>query len=125
VFDFESPSISVTKGPDVAGCVAGALVDLLDGANEAFDSVDGTSTPGRVLEAVASLSVAPTAETFWRAWADAGFHDGDPARVLVAHKVLADDAFEPNDQASEAAPLGAVGLVRHGLLLNRFSEDWW
>jgi hypothetical protein len=125
VHDLEHPSISATLGPDVAGCMAGALFDLLDPANETIDTVDGTSTLDHVFRAADAVAVAPTASTFLQAWVNAGYDAPGITRVFAGNGVLADDAYEPNDSADETAALGAVGVLRQDLVLNRFNEDWF
>ena len=125
VYDLETPTITAAKGSDVTGRVAGALHDLLDGANETIDTVDGTSAQARVLQIVDSFTVTPTAATFLQAWVDAGYDAGAITRVFVGNGVLADDAGEPNDSRTEASPLGGVGVRHAGALLNRFNEDWY
>ncbi len=125
VHDMEDPTITVPRGPDVAGCVAAALYDLLDAANEVVDAVDGTSAPERVLELVDGFTVCPTASTFLQAWVDAGYDAAAITRLFVGAGALTDDAFEPNDDRTEAPQLGAVGLRRSSIVLNRFNEDWF
>ncbi len=125
VYDLESPKITVAKGPDVAGCMAGALHDLLDPANETIDPVDGGVAQDRVFRIVDTFTDAPKAATFLQAWVDAGYDAAGITRVFVGNGVLADDPLEPNDSLDEAAALGAVGVVRRNLVLNRFNEDWF
>ncbi len=125
VVGLETPPVTVTKGPDVAGCVAGALYDLLDPANETFDTYDGTSATDRVFRATDSLTSAPTSDSFLQAWVDAGYDAQAITRIFIGSGLLADDAFEPNDSAVEAKPLGNVGFLTTGLVLNRFDEDWF
>ncbi len=125
VYDLENPSITVTKGPDVAGCMAAALFDLIDGANETIDVVDGTSNTDRVLRAADSLAVAPNSSTFLQAWATAGYDASGITRAFVGNGALDDDTAEPNDDRDESLSLGAVGVKRTGLVLNRFNEDWF
>jgi hypothetical protein len=125
VQDVEHPTVTVAKGPDVAGCVAGALYDLVDSANETGDPIDGTLTADRPFHVADSLTAAPTAATFLQAWVDAGFDAPGVTRVFIANGALVDDEFEPNDTSSEAATLGTVPFVHPGLVLNRFNEDWF
>jgi len=125
VHDLESPTLAAPPGPDVAGRVAAALVDLLDPANETIDSVDGSSDPGRVFRIADAFSVAPTMATFEQAWIDAGYDSTGLARVLIGDGVTPDDASEPNDSAGEAAAFGPLGVKRSGFVLNRFNEDWF
>jgi hypothetical protein len=125
VYDLENPTITVSSGPDVAGCVAAGLTDLLDGANETVDPVNGTTLPEQVLQVVDGFLACPTASTFLQAWTDAGFDAQGITRIFVGDGVLSDDTFEPNDAWNEARPLGPVGLRRSGLVLNRFNEDWF
>jgi hypothetical protein len=124
-YDLEHPTITVAKGPDVAGCVAGALHDLVDPADETTDLVDGSAAPGRTFALVDAFAVAPTASTFLQAWVDAGYDGHAITRAFVANGALADDALEPNDAADETASLGAVGFPPRALVLNRFDEDWF
>lgn len=125
VYDLESPAITVTKGPDVAGCVAGALFDLIDGANEPIDRTDGTSTSDRFFLITDAQTVAPTASTFLQAWVGAGYDAPGITRILIGNRVMADDAAEPNDDAAEATALGTVGVVRTNFQLSPFNEDWF
>lgn len=125
VHDLESPAITVVKGANVSGCVAGALYDLVDAANETGDVVDGTAASDHVFRAVAALSVAPTTTKFLQSWVDAGYDAVAITRAFVANKVLTDDPFEPNDARTEAASLGTAGVKRQFVVLNRFNEDWY
>jgi hypothetical protein len=125
VHDLEHPTITVAKGSDVAGCMAGALFDLLDPANETTDPIDGTSSLDRVLRAADAIPVAPTAATFLQAWVDAGYDAVGITRIFTANGVLVDDASEPNDSSDETAALGPVGFLPKTLVLNRFNEDWF
>jgi hypothetical protein len=124
VHDLESPTVTVVKGPDVAGCAAGAIFDLLDPANETGDTVDGTLTPDRVLTVTETFTVAPKLNTFLQAWADASYDSSGITRVFIANRVLADDAFEPNDDRTEAPSAGLAGFLPKTLVLNRFNDDW-
>jgi hypothetical protein len=125
VYSFETPPDTAPKGPDVADCMAGALCDLADSANETIDAVDGTLTPERPLQVADAITVAPTAATFLQRWVDAGHGGSGITRVFVGNGALADDPSEPNDDATESAPLGAAGVKRSGLVLNRFNQDWF
>jgi hypothetical protein len=125
VHDLESPTITVTKGPDVAACVAGSLYDLIDSANETSDAVDGTLTSDRVFQIVDGFTVAPTASTFLQAWVDAGYGPAPITRTFIGNGALVDDTSEPNDDRTETSALGTVGVKRTGLILNRFNEDWF
>jgi hypothetical protein len=124
-YDLETPTITVPRGADVAGCAAGALYDLVDSANEPRDAVDGTLTTDRPFRAAASMSVAPRPTTFIQGWYDAGYDPIGITRAFIANQVLVDDSFEPNDDRTEAPSLGVVGLLRTGLVLTRFNEDWF
>ena len=124
-YSFETPPGTFPTGPDVADCMAGSLYDLLDSANETIDAVDGTLTPDRPFLVADAITVAPTAATFLQRWVDAGYGGSGITRVFVGNGALLDDASEPNDDRTEAASLGAVGVKRSGLLLNRFNQDWF
>jgi hypothetical protein len=124
-YDLEAPSISVTKGPDVAGCVAAGLFDLVDPANETSDRVDGVATSGRVVQVVGAMGVAPTVSLFVQAWTDAGFDSAGLARALIGAGALRDDTSEPNDDLGELNVLGSIGVRRSNQVLNRFNEDWY
>jgi hypothetical protein len=124
--DLETPTLFSPLGPDVAGWIAGLLNDLADPANETLDRVDGTgAASANVFLAVDSLAAAPTASTFYSAWIAAGFDAPGITRLYVADGLIADDAFEPNDDPGESTPIGSIGTRRSGLLLNRFNEDWF
>jgi hypothetical protein len=124
VVDLESPTITVPRGSNVAGCDAAALYDLIDPANESLDLVDGSLTADRALRAAASLSVAPNVGTFLQAWYDAGYDAVGVTRTFIGNGALADDALELNDSAAEAAPV-VVGGAPKTLVLNRYNEDWF
>jgi hypothetical protein len=124
VHDLESPDVTVPKGPGVAGCVAGALYDLLDSANETGDTVDGTLTQERVFTTADTLTVAPKVDTFLQAWLDAGYDGVAITRGFATSGALADDVFEPNDDRTEAPSAGTVGFLPKTLVLNRFNDDW-
>jgi hypothetical protein len=125
VYDLDAPTITVQRGADVAGCVAGGLVDLLDPANDSIDPIDGTAVPARVMQVVDTFTVPPTASAFLQAWVDAGYEAPGVTRIYIGNGLLADDTVEPNDARTEAPSLGTVGLKRTGLVLNRFNEDWF
>lgn len=124
--DLETPSLTKRAGPDVAGWVAGMLQDLVDGANESHDTIDGAGTAAdRVLSVCATHTTAPTASSFLSAWGAAG-HAGLPlSRSYIFHGLVADDASESNDSATEAAPCGPAGWRRDARVLNLYNEDWY
>lgn len=124
VIDVEDPSIQSPRGADVAGRVAAALFDLLDGANETHDTVDGTGDPGAILAVVDLLDEPPTLESFLEAWVAQG-HDGPAAaRILIHNGALADDDAEFDDVSDARTSAGEVGVRIDGRVLNPFNEDW-
>jgi putative Ig domain-containing protein len=125
VHDLETPEITVSKGPDVAGCVAGALYDLVDSANETGDAVDGTLTSDRVFRIADAFTVGPNVGTFLKAWIDAGYDPVAITRTFISDHVLPDDETELNDSPTESSSLGTVPQVSRGLVLNQFNEDWF
>ena len=124
--DLESPSLTSARGPSVAGWVGAALFDLLDADNEHHDRADGTVDGGdRIVAALERLTSAPDAGGFAEAWNAQGFDTRALSRVFIAHGLLADDVFEPNDDADESAPGIATGERLDGLVLNVGNEDWF
>ena len=127
VFDLETPSLSRAPANDVGGWAAAALYDLIDGANESHDLIDGTTgtnadRPFQVFDAQTNL-VTPT--TFLDEWDSRGFGSAALVTNFIRHGLLPDDTAEPNDSLSAAVALGTAGLRRDGLALNRFNEDWF
>ena len=126
VYDLENESLVSRKGPDVAGWVATALCDLVDGANETWDRVDGSgSAASRPFLVVDSLTAAPTATTFLAAWGALGLPGGDLSREFVHAGLVADDASEANDDRFEPTDLGDLGVRKSNLVLNLYNEDWF
>jgi hypothetical protein len=124
--DMENPTLSTAKGPAVAGWVAAALYDLVDGANESWDTFDGGGGAlDKVLQTVDAHTTPVTAASFYEAWGPLGF-DGDAlARDFIRHGLLGDDADEPNDSATERKALTQWGFARSGRVLNLYNEDWY
>lgn len=127
VFDMETPDLSSSPGPDVAGWVAAALFDLVDADNEGHDLVDGTSATNdeRPFDIVDALTEPASATLFLDEWVNQG-HDA-PTLVtnFVHHGLLPDDAAEPNDSAATAFSIGQAGVRSSGNTLNRYNEDWY
>lgn len=123
--DLDAPDTALPAGPAVAARVAAALYDLVDGANEATDGIDGSGAAAdRVLATVDAMTTIPTADLFAEAWAAAG-HDGfGLSRNFVAAGVYLDDAWEPNDVPSESSAPVPAGTRRDGLVLTPWNEDW-
>ncbi len=126
VLDMENPPLTTPKGTNVAGWNAAALFDLLDPANESWDTFDGTGTAGeQVFNAVATLSAPVSSTTFFGAWIAKGYDGTSLARDLIHHGLLLDDADEPNDYASEATPISQFGFVRTNRVLQQFNDDYY
>jgi putative Ig domain-containing protein len=124
--DLESPTILAPKGPAVAGWVAAALYDLVDGANESWDTFDGgNGALDKVLQTVDSLTSPVTADSFYEAWGQLGFAGDALARDFIRHGLLGDDADEPNDSSTERKNLTQWGFARTGRVLNLYNEDWY
>jgi hypothetical protein len=122
----ENPTITTPKGSSVAGWVAVALYDLVDGANESWDTFDGANgASDQVLQAVDSLSVPVTATNFYEAWGALGFPGDALARNFIRHGLVTDDADEPNDTTAERRTLTQWGFARTGRVLNLYNEDWY
>ena len=125
--DLEDPELASQPGPAVAGSIAAALHDLVDGANEPRDWWEGSdATSGHPLVVAAGLVVPPTLERFHKQWVSvAGLPGLALSRLFIAHGLVADDALEPDDAADEAADLGGVPMRRAGLALSLGNEDWY
>lgn len=126
-FDLEGAAPVTRKGPDVTAWVALALYDLIDAANESWDRVDGTlgTSATSAFQVVDAATTPLTAVTFFKAWGDRGFAGGDLSRAFIRHGMVADDASETNDDASEARLLGNIGTKLGGQILNLYQEDWY
>ncbi len=125
-WDLEDPTLTVTRGPNVAGAVAAALYDLLDDANENIDRVDASNGGAdRVLQTIEFADAALTASDFLLAWRDVGLDASAVSRVLIGNGVLLDDVHEPNDDVGESSDLGQLGDVASGLALTPENEDWF
>ncbi len=126
VLDMENPPLTTPKGTNVAGWNAAALYDLVDPANEPWDTFDGTGTAGeQVFNAVATLSAPVSSTTFFGAWIAKGYDGTALARDLIHHGTLSDDADEPNDFISEATPISQFGFVRTNRVLQQFNDDYY
>lgn len=127
VIDLENPDFETARGPTVGGWYGAALFDLIDGANEDHDAVDGTQTgaAARVLEVIDALSGPVSVDDIVTEWDDQGYDATDLVAVLVHHGLLSDDANEPDDTAETATFVGTAGLRVPGQTLNRFNEDWF
>jgi hypothetical protein len=126
VVDLEDPKPTTPKGPDVAAWVAAAMYDLVDGANEPHDRVDGTGVEDRFVRVVESMTSTPDAASFFDAWGtNLGYDGAGLCRDFVHHGLLKDDAAEPNDDSAEPADLGVVPLLTTGRVLQRYDEDWF
>jgi hypothetical protein len=127
VYSIEEPSLTSPNGIDVAGWDAAALYDLVDAANEPWDWVDGTagSAADRPFAAAATLTAPVTFTNFYAAWGTLGYDGLALSRIAIHYGLLADDGSERNDAASEATPLGPLGVRRDAQVLNVYNEDWF
>lgn len=126
ILSLESPTLSTARGPTVAGWVAAALFDLVDGANESWDSYDGAGGGlDRVIQTVDALDEPVTAESFYETWGDLGFAGADLARNFIHHGLLGDDADEPNATEDQRKAITGWGFARTGRVLNLYDEDWY
>lgn len=122
----ESPTLVASKGSSVAGWVAAALYDLVDGANESWDTFDGAGgASDKVFQTVDSLTQPATADRFYTAWGALGFAGDALARDFIRHGLIGDDADEPNDAVAERHSLPSWGFARTGRVLNLYNEDWY
>jgi hypothetical protein len=127
ILDLENPTLPV-KAPNVAGCVAAALYDLVDGVTveEPWDLFDGSTSAGeQAFLAVGSMTVPVTSTNFFTAWINRGYDATALARNFIHHGVLVDDGDEPNDYGTEATALTQFGFIRTNRVLNRFNDDWY
>jgi len=125
-FDLESPTLTSPRGAAVAGWVAAALYDLVDPANESWDWTDGTTgNSARPLIFADLIAVVPDSNQLFRTWGGTGAGVLAVSRNFTFHGIIPDDAFEPNDQASESQAIGTVLLRRDALTLNAGNEDWF
>lgn len=125
-FDYESPFLTTAKGSDVGGWFVPAMFDLIDGANEPHDVIDGTlglaaERPFLVLDSLTTLSMVD----FALAWQARGYDGIGLVKDLVYHGVLRDDASESDDTSATAFDLGTAGAIVRGRTLNPFNEDWY
>jgi hypothetical protein len=132
VIDLESPTgIQSPKTGACAAWVAPALYDLMDPANEPWDTVDGTASGGtaplaeQVFTVVDSLSAPVTASTFYSAWLSKGYDAPGISRDFVHHGLLPDDSDEPNDTPDTATQIDQFGFVLNNLTLNIANDDWY
>jgi len=131
VLDMETPPLSSAKGTNVAGWLAAAMYDLVDGVDlnvEPWDTFDGTGIAGeQAFNTVASMpaNTPVTSTLFFNAWVAKGYDGTALARDFIHHGALVDDADEPNDFASEATPLTQFGFVRTNRVLNQFNDDYY
>jgi hypothetical protein len=124
--DMENPAIQTAKGPTVAAWVAAALYDLVDGANETWDTFDGGGGAlDKVLQTVDAHTTPVTAESFYEKWGQLGFAGDALARDFIRHGLLSDDPDEPNDSDTERKALTQWGFTRGGRVLNLYNEDWY
>src|SRR5205085_10385921 len=114
-----------SKSASVAAWVAQALYDTLDGANESYDSIDGSSAPDRVFQLVDGMTTSPTASKLYTAWLDQGYDGPSITTDFIAHGLLADDGDEPNEDAAHATVLPQFGVSLAGRILNKYNEDWY
>lgn len=136
VFDLAAATPRPTATPDTTGAVALSLFDLVDPADADHDRFAGTrgpapSTSAEVFATIdQDLDEAPAGTSFdvfdfFDAWRE----DGDvvdrqaTARLFIHHGSLADDAFEPNDDAGEERDFPAETQRLDALTLNPFNSD--
>jgi hypothetical protein len=126
VIDLEDANPTSTKGPAVAAWVAEALYDLVDPANEAWDTFNGAGSAGeQVFHAVDSLTSPATASKFFNAWILLGYDAASITLDFRHHGVLPEDGDEPNDDFASATPVAAIGFLKDHRILNLFNEDWY
>ena len=125
--DLETPTLTRSPGPSVAGWVGAAMYDLLDAANEAHDTVDGTSgnNAERPFKTLAAIQGTASGDSFLDAWINEGYATGGIVTDFIHHGLLPDDANEPNDTRGTAQFLGVAGVRSTKLTLNRYNEDWY
>ena len=117
--------LSNLPASNVAAWNALALYDLVDGANEPWDQVDGTGVTDRPFRTVAAMSAAPTSATFCDQWGKQGYDGVGLSTTFIRHGLLVDDADEPNDTRPTAKPLTQFGFIRSARVLNLYNEDWY
>jgi hypothetical protein len=126
-FDLENPTLTQAPAPDVGGWYAAALYDLIDAANEAHDTIDGTqgTSSTYALGTLDALRAPLSTYGFVAEWNARGYDAVGLARNFIRHGLLPDDSSEPNDDAASAKDLGTAGVRRTGFALNPFNEDWF
>ena len=120
-----SPPMSSAPSATVAGWNAMALYDLIDPANEAWDTVDGTGGTDRPFRTVAAMTTAPIASTFCDQWGKQGYDGVGLSTAFIRHGLLTDDADEPNDSSPTARAVNQFGFIRTARVLNLYNEDWY
>jgi hypothetical protein len=124
--DLESRTgLHSSKSGSVAAWVAEALYDTVDGANESYDSVDGTTAPDRVFQLVDAMATPATGAKLYDAWLYQGYDGPSITTDFIAHGLLPDDADEPNEDATQPTVLPQFGVSLSGRILNRYNEDWY
>jgi hypothetical protein len=124
-------TLQTAKSPNCPAWAAQGLFDLVDGANEAWDTVDGTASAGngpaseRVFTLVDSLVVPVTCTTFYSAWLAAGYDAAGITTDFLHHGLIPDDSDEPNDTPATAVQIGQFGFIRSGRTLNIANDDWY
>jgi hypothetical protein len=117
--DYESPTMTTRFGADVAGWVAASLFDLIDPANESWDTFNGVGAPGeQVFATVASMSARVDTAGFFSAWVARGYDATGLARNFIHYGLIPDDPDEPNDAASEAFVVNQFGFIRPDRVLS-------
>ncbi len=126
VIDLEDANPNSRKGPDVAAWVAEALYDLVDGADEPWDTFAGAGAAGeQAFHVVDSLTQPVTATTFFNQWLQSNYDGPSLSLNFIHHGLLADDADEPNDDITTAAVVPQFGFILAHRILNLFNEDWY
>jgi hypothetical protein len=124
----DAPVLATRPGPDVAGYVAAALYDLVDPANEPWDTVDGTGAVADKPFAVAATMGGPapcTTTNFFAAWGAAGNPGLALSRLWIHEGLVADDNDEANDDSTQPTACGSAGFRRPARTLNLYNEDWF
>jgi len=132
VIDLEAPTgIQSAKSGNCAAWVAQALYDLVDPANEPWDTVDGTASAGTapagelVFTLVDSFAAPITASAFYSAWLAKGYDAAGITKDFLHHGLISDDSYEPNDTPTDATPIGQFGFALSNLTLNIANDDWF
>jgi hypothetical protein len=125
VYELEDPAAESGKGADVAAWVAACLYDLTDGANEAWDAIDGTGTAAELpFHVVDALTGPVTGARFCQGWYDAGHATRESSVLFIHYRLAADDGDEPDDAAATAAVSQKFGFRRSHRVLNLLNDDW-